>query len=153
MGMVSRAGGEPRPYLDKLFDVEVEYDIVYGTGGIGFDRQSGTAQHRDLKLDLYRPRAASNVARPALILAFGGAFHRGSKGAELFEGENPSTSVAEYCREFARRGYVCFSIDYRLMQEKPDPGITPFLLPGQPQIGIVSTTFAGFLAFRQARPR
>ena len=51
----------------------------------------------------------------------------------MFEGENPSTAVAEYCREFARRGYVCFSIDYRLMQEDPDPGITPFLLPDQPQ--------------------
>jgi predicted esterase len=41
--------------------------------------------------------------------------------------------MADYCREFARRGYVCFSIDYRLMQEAPDPGVTRFLLAGQPQ--------------------
>ena len=28
---------------------------------------------------------------------------------------------------------MCFSIDYRLMQEAPDPGCTPFLSPDQPQ--------------------
>jgi predicted esterase/ketosteroid isomerase-like protein len=133
MNMVQPTGGETRLYLDKVYDVECMPDVTYGVGGVGYSAGKGAARHRDLKLDIYRPRAATDRPRPALIMAFGGAFHRGSKGAEVFEGENPNTAVSEYCREFARRGYVCFSIDYRLMQEYPDPGVTPFLLPGQPQ--------------------
>ena len=121
------------PYFDKVYDVEFTPDVTYGVGGVGYRAGKGAASYRELKLDIYRPRVEKSQPRPALILAFGGAFHRGSKGAEVFEGENPSTPMAEYCREFARRGYVCFSIDYRLMQEDPDPGVTPFLLPGQPQ--------------------
>ena len=38
-----------------------------------------------------------------------------------------NTSIAVYCERFARRGYVCFSIDYRLTQEDPDPGHTATL--------------------------
>ncbi|KJC59744.1 hypothetical protein UP10_16500 [Bradyrhizobium sp. LTSPM299] len=121
------------PYLDKVYDVAFTPDVTYGVGGVGYVAGQGPARYRDLKLDVYRPLSDDKVLRPALILAFGGAFHRGTKGAEVFEGENPSTAMADYCREFARRGYVCFSIDYRLMQEAPDPGVTPFLLPGQPQ--------------------
>lgn len=123
----------PQPFIDKSYEVEVTHDVTYGFGGIGYVEGQGSAAYRPLKLDIYQPRDSNAAPRPALILAFGGAFHRGSKGAEVFEGENASTAMAEYCREFARRGYVCFSIDYRLMQEAPDPGVTPFLLSGQPQ--------------------
>lgn len=122
-----------RPYLDKVYEVQVTPDVTYGVGGIDFSPERGAARYRALKLDIYQPIAEERQPHPALIMAFGGAFHRGSKSLEVFEGENPNTAVAEYCREFARRGYVCFSIDYRLMQEAPDPGTTPFLLPGQPQ--------------------
>jgi steroid delta-isomerase-like uncharacterized protein len=133
MNMTQPTGREIRLFLDKVCDVECIPDVTYGIGGVGYSAEKGAASYRDLKLDIYCPRAATEQPRPALILAFGGAFHRGSKGTEVFEGENPNTAVSEYCREFARRGYVCFSIDYRLMQEYPDPGVTPFLLPGQPQ--------------------
>jgi dienelactone hydrolase len=133
MSMVQPVGRETRLYLDKVCEVECIPDVTYGVGGVGYNAEKGAERYRDLKLDIYRPRAITDQPRPALIMAFGGAFHRGSKGAEVFEGENPNTAVSEYCREFARRGYVCFSIDYRLMQEDPDPGVTPFLLPGQPQ--------------------
>jgi dienelactone hydrolase len=121
------------PYLGKIHEVAVTEDVTYGIGGVDYVTGRGPGRYRDLKLDVYRPVCDSSEPRPALILAFGGAFHRGSKGVEVFGGENPSTAMAEYCQEFARRGYICFSIDYRLMQEAPDPGVTPFLLPGQPQ--------------------
>ena len=121
------------PFLGKIHDVAVTEDVTYGIGGVDYVAGRGPGRYRDLKLDVYTPLGGNSEPRPALILAFGGAFHRGSKVVEIFEGENPSTGMAEYCREFARRGYVCFSIDYRLMQEAPDPGVTPFLLPGQPQ--------------------
>lgn len=120
------------PYLGKARAVRLTENVKYGVGGVGYSPESGPARYRDLLLDIYEPAEKTGRSRPALIMAFGGAFHRGSKGAEVFEGENPSTAVAEYCREFARRGYVCFSIDYRLMQEAPDPGVTPTMPPGTP---------------------
>ncbi|WP_426412629.1 alpha/beta hydrolase [Bradyrhizobium ganzhouense] len=122
-----------QPFVDKIYEVGVTKDVTYGFGGVDYVAGRGPSRYRALKLDVYQPQDGRTTPRPALILAFGGAFHRGSKGVEVFEGENPSTAMAEYCLEFARRGYVCFSIDYRLMQEAPDPGVTPILLPGQPQ--------------------
>ena len=111
------ANNEHMPFLRGTFDVRVSRDVKYGEGGIGFSADNPSRNYRDLRLDVYEPVAGSDHPRPALIMAFGGAFHRGSKSEEVFKGENPCTGVAEYCREFARRGYVCFSIDYRLMQE------------------------------------
>lgn len=90
---------------------------------------------RALYLDVYEPEDTSaGVTRPALIMAFGGAFHRGSKESDEFDSDDQrNTPVAEYCRAFARRGYVAFSIDYRLVQEDPDPGTTPVI---QDRLGI-----------------
>lgn len=106
-------------------DVEVVRDLVYGSGLVGFTDPQGPVR-RDLKLDLYRPRSRSGgVLSPVLILAFGGAFHRGSKENDAFEAESRNTSVADYCRRFARRGYLACAIDYRLVPEDPDPGTTP----------------------------
>lgn len=106
-------------------DVEVVRDLVYGSGHVGFTDPQGPVR-RDLKLDIYRPRSrAEGVLSPVLILAFGGAFHRGSKENDAFEAEGRNTSVAEYCWRFARRGYLACAIDYRLVPEDPDPGTTP----------------------------
>jgi hypothetical protein len=57
-------------------------------------------------------------------MAFGSAFHRGSKENDAFESEGGNTSVAEYCLRFARRGYVACAIDHRLVPEDPEPGAT-----------------------------
>ncbi len=117
-------------YLEKLFDVRVEKGVKYAVGGVGFTRD---LRYRDLKLDVYSPASDAAGARPALILAFGGAFHRGSKETDEFgDAEGYSTPVAEYCRLFAARGYVCFCIDYRLTQEDCDGGVTPVLAPSEP---------------------
>jgi len=115
----------PDAFLAKRHDVEVERDVPYGRGRVGV---SSTPSWRTLALDVYRPRTGGDVpagGRPGLLLAFGGAFHRGSKEADEYEGATQrNTPVAAYCRQFARRGYVAFSIDYRLVQEDPDPGTT-----------------------------
>jgi len=81
---------------------------------------------RNLTLDLYCPQIPTPGAlRPALIMAFGGAFHRGSKADDAF-GEPPhrNHSIAWYCKEFAQLGFVTCSIDYRLVPENPEPGST-----------------------------
>lgn len=110
-------------YIDKQFQVQIISNEVYATAGIHFSTQP---LQRNLLVDVYQPIDLPPGTRsPALIMAFGGAFHRGSKEDDAFEVEgSTNTAIAEYCLEFAKRGYVCFSIDYRLIQEDPDPGKT-----------------------------
>ncbi len=104
--------------------VRVEHDLVYGHGVVGWSSPAPTL--RPLALDLYMPEDKGGTApRPLLLLAFGGAFHRGSKEDDSFEAEGGNTAMAEYCMRFARRGYVTCSIDYRLVPEDPGPGDTP----------------------------
>ncbi|MGE0874812.1 MAG: alpha/beta hydrolase [Burkholderiales bacterium] len=108
----------------QRFEVRVERDIVYGTGKVTRD---GVLVERELKLDRYAPVGPAG-AKPAIVMAFGGAFHRGSKENDAFPAEgNRNTAIAEYCRRFAACGYVCFSIDYRMVPEDPDPGDTPVI--------------------------
>ena len=106
--------------------VQVTRDIVYGHARVGCaDGAPGTL--RALRLDRYAPVAEDQAAapRPVLVLAFGGAFHRGSKEVDAFgTPEERNTSIADYCRMLAARGYVACSVDYRLVQEDPDPGST-----------------------------
>ncbi len=114
-------------HLDKTHGVHVTRDVLYATAGVNF---STTPTLRELRLDVYEPDGAPvNGTRPALVMAFGGAFHRGNKEADEFDNEgHRNTPVSVYCNEFARRGYVAYSIDYRLVQEDPDPGSTPVFL-------------------------
>ena len=49
-------------------------------------------------------------------------YHRGAKDRDEFEQDGShNTPVHEYCQRFAARGYVCFSVGYRLTQELPAP--------------------------------
>lgn len=107
-------------------NLRISRDVVYGSGRI---HVGSAPRERPLTLDIYEPADADgNRSRPALIMAFGGAFHRGDKQADEFEQDGQrNTPVSDYCRMFARRGYVAFSIDYRLVQEDPDPGTTPVI--------------------------
>lgn len=102
-------------------EVGVTRGIVYGRASVGFGSRP---VERELKLDLYRPRRVAGAPpHPMIVLAFGGAFHRGERENDAFEGGN--TAVADYCRAFAARGFVACSIDYRLVPEDPVPGDTP----------------------------
>ena len=113
------------------YAVSVQTDLVYGQGVVG---ATGATPHpRDLKLDLYRPVADGKPlsGRPAVVLAFGGAFHRGSKGTARFEEDGASDSaMGDYCQAFAAAGYVCLSIEYRLVPDDPalPAGLDPALL-------------------------
>lgn len=104
------------------YAVSVQYDVVYGSGIVG--ASSSKPHARDLRMDVYRPMAGGKplTGRPAVILAFGGGLHRGSKGQDRYEEDGASdTPMGEYCRAFAAAGYVCSSIEYRLVPEDPAP--------------------------------
>jgi len=70
-----------------VVDKDVEYSAV------------GSSQ----TMDIVRPREASNVPRPAVLLVHGGGFRAGSKEGYL----SLATSLAE-------RGYVAATVNYRL---------------------------------------
>jgi hypothetical protein len=94
-------------YLDKSFKVRVTEDVSFGVAGIGWTSAQGTSKFRSLLLDIYEPDETPLAPRPALVLAFGGAFQRGTRKNDVV-GELPhrNTAISEYCREFARRGYL-----------------------------------------------
>jgi dienelactone hydrolase len=118
-------------YLTKTFSVRVTENVEFGVASVDHTSALCSSRYRPLLLDIYEPDELPTTLRPALILAFGGAFQRGSRKDDVV-GELPhrNTAISEYCREFARRGYVCFAIDYRLMPEAPDPGTTPTWIAG-----------------------
>lgn len=112
VGHHSNAFAQPTEY-------EFLGDVVYGSGTVNASSQ---AADRDLLLDAYLPIDQSEDApsKPAVVLAFGGAFHRGEKGDFQFSEDGASdSSMADYCAALAQRGYACFSIEYRLTPEDP----------------------------------
>lgn len=117
---VTAAKAEDLQYAE--YGVAVQYDAVYGSALVG--ATSGKPHSRDLKMDVYRPVSNGKALsdRPAVILAFGGGLHRGSKGNDHFEEDGASdTPMGAYCHTFAAAGYACFSIEYRLVPEDPVP--------------------------------
>ena len=102
-------------------EVRIQRDIRYGEAPIGYG--TAGASVRPLLMDLFLPAGEAPAAgRPALVLSHGGAYHRGAKDRDEFEQDgSQNTPVHEYCERFAARGYVCFSVGYRLTQELPPP--------------------------------
>lgn len=92
-------------YAQKWVTQHYNYDSVmnvrYGTA-INFN--GGTDS---LYMDIFLPKCPSNNAaeRPLLMWIHGGGFIDGSKDEE---------SIQSLCKNFARRGYVTASIQYRL---------------------------------------
>lgn len=69
----------------------------------------------DLKMDLYMPKASADTtsARPVIIFIHTGNFlPPGINGSPL--GHRADSTAIYLCRQWAKRGYVAVSIDYRL---------------------------------------
>ncbi|MDX2155553.1 MAG: alpha/beta hydrolase [Hyphomicrobiaceae bacterium] len=108
--------------------IRIARDVVFSRARIGWNHGKGPMQEAALKLDAYLPLVPSREPAPALVMAFGGAFHRGTKEDDSFsDGVGRSTAVAEYCRRFAALGMPSFSVQYRLAQVDPEPGRDPVL--------------------------
>lgn len=58
-----------------------------------------------LTMDIYQPQGDTMAARPLIVWAHGGSFLSGTKN---------DLDVQQLCEHFAKRGYVCASINYRL---------------------------------------
>jgi predicted peptidase len=90
-------------YFDEIFEVEVTSDIKFGEAPQPTMLNPNNIQ--ELYVDIYQPKDDIAAERPLIILAFGGAFVFGNK---------ESSDIVTLCNEFAKRGYVCAAIDYRL---------------------------------------
>lgn len=89
-------------WIDKKYTYDSLLNLTYGSD-IGFDGQMDS-----LKLDLYLPNCddPSHLSkRPLILVIHGGAFIAGDKA---------EASIQYTCRQFAKRGYVAASINYRL---------------------------------------
>lgn len=98
------ACGSGRYAADTFTAITTTSDIAYGAAR----NLSGNTQ--TLTLDFYAPDGDTETARPLIIWAHGGSFFAGSKT----EGD-----VVALSQRFAKKGFVCASINYRL-------GFTPF---------------------------
>ena len=95
--LIDTSGGR---YWNPLFpNVTVTSNVLYGSA----TNVNNAVQN--LSLDVYEPTGDTVLFRPLLVFAHGGSFIFGTKNDQ---------DVTELCTRFAKMGYVCASIDYRL---------------------------------------
>lgn len=94
-------------YLMPVFDSIVRTDSVpYGAAN------NYLGASTPLAMDIYMPYGDTAINRPLLVLAHGGSFIGGNRKAN---------DIVKVCTEFAKRGYVCASIKYRLGVNTSNP--------------------------------
>jgi len=90
------------------YSVVVEQNITYCQGLSHQTLNSTSYSTMDLRLDVYKP-ANNPKKRPAILLIHGGGFVGGDKS---------DVNIVNLANYFASRGWVAFSINYRLLGDK-----------------------------------
>lgn len=94
----------PTVYSNEKYEVETLKNVVYGKGLTN----NTSPTEMPLKLDVFMPKRKINN-KPAILLIHGGGFTGGSK---------EHTYIVAMANYFASRGWVAFSIDYRLQKHQ-----------------------------------
>ena len=98
----------PSVWADSTFEVLFEDNVVYGSG-MSHDGWGGPVIDTiALELDVYAPDNQEE-GRPALVIIHGGGF---------FGGSNEQRAFVELSNQYASRGWVVFSINYRLAAQR-----------------------------------
>lgn len=84
---------------DVYSNVTTTSGVVYGANA------SYTGTNTTLTLDFYEPTGDTASVRPLIIFAHGGSF---------IGGTSEDIDVVSLCNHFAKKGYACASINYRL---------------------------------------
>lgn len=125
---VSTSYGAER-YKDRMFDVEVENDVVYATDVLHLNTLSSLSTSMtqlvgagrsvylydsetemspiDLHMDIYSPKDDSEKKRAVVLVMHGGAFAAGAK-------DDMEQQSLTYCDSLAARGFVAIAVQYRL---------------------------------------
>lgn len=84
-------------YIDDVFSDVTVTTVTYGSN------TTFAGLNQELKMDIYEPVGDVHEQRPVILFAFGGSFIFGTR-----------ESMATYCEQFAKKGYVAATIDYRV---------------------------------------
>ena len=95
---------------------KVTPDVLFGQGKVLKD---GKEAMKDLFMDVYYPIEESSDPRPAIILTYGGSFHRGNPRVPYVGIGSQSTTMSQYAMRYVEEGYVCFTISYRVAPDNP----------------------------------
>ena len=97
---ITPAGSSPLRYRDQVLSaVTVTPNITYGSA-VDLEGQTVT-----LQMDMYQGTGDTNTRRPAIVWVHGGSFCCGDKS---------EADIVDEATTFAEKGYVTFSINYRL---------------------------------------
>jgi para-nitrobenzyl esterase len=91
-----------RYLLDKFADTTMT-TVKFGSNFNVQYNPNFPAQEVDLYMDIVQPKGDTLSKRPVIIWAFGGGFVFGER-----------KDMLPFCQAYAKKGYVCVSIDYRL---------------------------------------
>ena len=80
------------------------HDLIFGSADVSTVTYS-TANSTTLTMDIYQPHGDVATQRPVIVFAHGGSFLGGNT--------TDDTTIVTLCNNFARRGYVTASINYR----------------------------------------
>jgi len=108
LAVCERVEVAPVVYHDAQFTVGVTSNVVYGRGLTHTALGVGAGTPVDLTLDVYRPTAAATTPRPAIVIIHGGSFRGGT---------SLNGGIVDAARYYAARGWVAFSINYRLADD------------------------------------
>ena len=125
-------------FSEATFEVEVIEDVVYGQGLTHSDWDADDGTPMDLVLDVYRPIRANPAKMPVSVFIHGGGF----KG-----GTHKKPEFIHMATSFAERGWVAFSIDYRVL---PDYGTLPAHYPDPQSDELTMMQVNQFYAFYPA---
>jgi len=67
---------------------------------------NSSGSQQNLSLDIYQPSGDASIYRPCMLWIHGGSFTSNTKSSQSY--------IVNYATAFAKRGFVCISIDYRL---------------------------------------
>ena len=87
-------------YISNIFSEVKNTTVKFG------QNVNALGQQQELSMDIYEPVGDDLEKRPVVVLAFGGAFISGSK-----------ETMIPICIDFAKKGYVAATIDYRLWKD------------------------------------
>lgn len=121
--------GSGTRYLDDVFEnVGMISNVQYGRA-----YNWVKSQWEDLYLDAYYPVGDQDSSRWSILFVHGGNFNGGDKA---------SPSSVSFCESVARKGYVVFSINYRLQITRAD---SLNFLDGYQMAGSDTRTAIGFV--------
>jgi acetyl esterase/lipase len=96
--------------IDQVNHVDLVYETVHRREDIVFRTVTNHAGEReDLRLDVYTPEGDTRTDRRAILWIHGGGFRPGNDKRQSY--------IVRIATEFARRGYVGVSCDYRVREE------------------------------------